>query len=74
MCDTKDELIGKTISVVESNNKCLIGIKGIVLDETRETILIGKKKVLKKQVVLDVGGVKVKGHQLVGRPEERIKW
>ncbi|HLD11068.1 MAG TPA: ribonuclease P protein subunit [Candidatus Nanoarchaeia archaeon] len=74
MYDIKDNLIGKKIEVINSNNKDLIGIKGIVLDERRDTIKIEEKMVLKKQVVLLIDNTIVNGCRLVGRPEERIKW
>ena len=34
------ELIGSIIEVIESKNKYLIGIKGKVIDETRNMIII----------------------------------
>ena len=77
------ELIGLEAEVVDSPNKYLVGIKGIVLDETRNTLLIGqpggrKWRVLKHVVVLrltldDGTKVRVDGRVLVGRPEDRLK-
>jgi len=71
------ELIGSVIEIVGSRNETLIGIKGRVVDETQNTLLVetksGKKKIIKSQVVLVIKKNKVKGKCLVGRPEDRIK-
>lgn len=77
------ELIGLEAEVVESSNKDLVGIRGLILDETRNTLLIGqpggkKRRVLKHVAVFriilpDGTKVKVEGKVLVGRPEERLK-
>lgn len=77
----KHELIGLQIEVVDAKNKDLIGIKGEVLNETKNTITLyqkGKNKtILKSQVTLNIklGNkiVRVKGTELTKRPEERIK-
>jgi len=74
---TKEELIGKKIKIIESKNKTLVGIKGIVVDETKNLIFVedGKKtrKIVKDQCVFDVEGKKVSGKDITNRPEERIK-
>lgn len=77
------ELIGLEAEVIASSNKCLVGIKGLILDETRNTLLIGrpggeKWRVLKHVAVFrvtlpDGTNVRVDGKVLVGRPEERLK-
>jgi ribonuclease P protein subunit Rpp29 (EC 3.1.26.5) len=77
------ELIGLDAEVVDSPNKCLVGIKGIILDETRNTLLLGepggvKKRVLKHLAVFriklpDGTTVRVDGRVLVGAPEDRLK-
>ena len=77
----KHELIGLEIEVVEANNKTLVGLKGKVVDETRNTLIIksqkGEKKILKKnlKIQIEVSGEKIiiTGKKLVGRPEDRIK-
>uniref|UniRef100_A0A7J3X7T0 Ribonuclease P protein component 1 n=1 Tax=Thermofilum pendens TaxID=2269 RepID=A0A7J3X7T0_THEPE len=77
------ELIGLEAEVVDSANKCLVGAKGLILDETRNTLLLGepggtKKRVLKHIAVLriklpDGTTVRVDGRVLVGAPEDRLK-
>jgi ribonuclease P protein subunit POP4 len=76
------ELIGLKVEIAESKNKSLIGIKGKIIDETKNLITIEMdnkitKKIIKDQVTLNLKlkdhTVQVKGQLLVGRPEERIK-
>lgn len=78
----RHELIGLTVEVVGSTNKFNIGIKGTVLDETKNilTIETGKeiKKIQKKgtKFIFTIPSgkkVKVNGTKIVRRPEERIK-
>jgi len=73
----KHELIGLDAEVVESTNKSLIGIKGKVMMETKNTLTIGSKMVPKKGsvFVFAVKGsrIKVDGEKLIARPEERIR-
>ncbi|RLE60493.1 MAG: ribonuclease P protein subunit [Thermoprotei archaeon] len=79
----RHELIGLKAEIIDAKNKCLVGISGLILDETRNMILIGepggkKRWVIKEQVVLriylpDGKRVRVEGKVLVGRPEDRLK-
>ncbi len=76
----KHELIGLEVEIVESKNKNLIGVKGKIIDETKNMITIeGDKtrKIMKSQVMMkmNIGNRKyeVDGRILVGRPEDRIK-
>jgi len=77
----KHELIGLEAEVMASNNKDLIGLKGKVVDETRNLIVLatdkGERKILKKEITLKIKiekeEVQVDGKVLVGKPEERIK-
>lgn len=77
----KAELIGLDIEIVDAKNKSLIGLKGKIVDETKNTFIIevqGKeKKLLKDQVTLIIHfekeKVKAEGKLFLGRPEERIK-
>ncbi len=74
---TKEELIGKGITIIESSNKSLIGIIGKVVDETKNLLFIETnektKKIIKDQCVFLVDGKKIKGSSIAKRPEERIK-
>jgi len=75
------ELIGLEVELVESKNRCLRGIGGRVVDETRNMIVIegerGLKKVPKRGnvFVFNFNGqrVNVSGELINFRPEERIK-
>lgn len=77
----RHELIGLNTEVVEAKNKSLLGLKGKIIDETKNLLLIqskkGIKKVLKDQVTLTVklNGKKIQvgGKFLVGKPEDRLK-
>ena len=78
----RHELIGLEAEVVDSTNPFQIGIRGIILDETYKTLVIGypgrrKRRVFKSQVKLrvwlpDGQVVKIDGRYLLGRPEERL--
>ena len=78
----RHEIIGLEAEVIRSTNPSLEGIKGIIIDETKYTIVLktarGWKRVLKHLVVLRMvlpGGKRViiEGKYLVGRPEDRLK-
>ena len=72
----KGELIGSEIEVVSSKNKTLIGLKGKVIDETKNTITIknkGIKKLLKSHITIKIDGKVFEGKILQKRPEDRIK-
>ncbi len=69
----KKELIGKIAEVIDSKNKVNIGIKGVVEDETKNTIKIGGKILLKNIVSLSVFNQTIHGNVINKRPEERIK-
>lgn len=79
---TKHELIGLEAEVVESRNKSEAGIKGTVIDETRNMLTIkteaGEKRVAKENTKImlklpDSRTVIVDGNLLVGKPESRIQ-
>ncbi len=73
--------IGLNVEVVDSPNRCEIGIKGEVVDETQNTLRIrtekGLKVVAKKGRTFRVwyaGRVmRISGDLIAFRPEERIK-
>lgn len=77
----RHELIGLNTEVVEAKNKSLLGLKGKIIDETKNLLLIqskkGVKKVLKDQVTLTMKfnskKIQVEGKLLVGKPEDRLK-
>lgn len=77
----KQELIGLEVEVVSATNKDLEGIKGTIVGETKNTLIIERdkkiKKILKEQcalsVKLDKKDVQVDGKLLLGRSEDRVK-
>lgn len=75
--DEKSEFIGKKIIINQSNQKDLIGIIGVVIDETKNTLTIktdGKKKqLIKNEITFTIDGKKINGKTVSLRPEERIK-
>lgn len=77
----KAELIGLPLEIEDSENKSLMGLKGTIIDETKNTFTIrtdeGDKKIMKDQVKVLVRKnskiYRVDGRVLSKRPEERIK-
>ena len=78
----KHELIGLECEVKQSKNKSQIGMKGKVVDETRNILTLetekGEKLIEKKNaefIFAFSGGEKVAvdGKLLIGRPEARTK-
>ncbi len=78
----RHELIGLEARVVKSSHKGYVGIKGRVVDETRNMLVIlsekGFKKIPKEVSTFrfklpDGCLVEVEGWRLVGRPEDRVK-
>ena len=78
---TKYELIGLDIKIVSSKNQDLLGLKGRVIDETKNMLIIQSnnqiKKIIKNQVTLELKMnnklMQIDGKLLTGRSEERIK-
>ncbi|MFQ5801140.1 MAG: ribonuclease P protein component 1 [Candidatus Hydrothermarchaeales archaeon] len=77
----RHELIGLDVEVADSTDPTLKGIKGRIIDETRNMLAIeasGKRKRVPKGIckfrfrVKDVL-VEVDGRVIVGRPQDRIK-
>ena len=71
------ELIGKTVVVTASKNPQFVGIDGLIVDETRNTITIktkeNEKTLPKEQITLTIDKKNIEGKELIGRIEERIK-
>ncbi len=81
------ELIGLEVQIVDSTDSYLIGLRGIIVDETKKTFLIqtnssfkGKReKLIQKDIsvfqfkVPDGTIVEIDGKILLNRPEDRIK-
>jgi ribonuclease P protein subunit POP4 len=78
----RHELIGLECRVLRASNPALLGLKGRIVDETRNMITVigrgGEKRIPKRettlQLILPEGEtVEVEGKRLVKRPEDRIK-
>nr|MBI4156858.1 ribonuclease P protein subunit [Candidatus Woesearchaeota archaeon] len=75
------ELIGNEIEIVKAKNPSLKGVKGKIINETKNMIEIktdqGLKKVIKDQVVFRMNFndkiLEIEGRKLVNRPEDRLK-
>jgi RNase P/RNase MRP subunit p29 len=78
---TSDELIGRTVTIIDCTDPSWVNQSGLIIDETQHTFLIESKKKQKRiakqtaTFAFEYHGKKtiVKGTQLVYRPEERIK-
>jgi ribonuclease P protein subunit POP4 len=79
----RHEIIGLYVEIVESSHRGFIGIKGKVVDETKNTISIeqedGIEKIVPKKVakfhfnLSEDNIVEIEGRIFVSRPENRIK-
>ncbi len=75
------ELLGLQALIKASKNKTLEDLRGVIVGETKSLLIVDlggkKKKIIKNQVLLEVeiNGKKrlIKGEDLVGTTEERIK-
>jgi ribonuclease P protein subunit POP4 len=76
------EFIGLGAKIARSTNPSLVGMKGKVIDETRNTIVIlhdSKEKIIAKNTAVfhfslqDGTVVEIDGNLLLGRPEDRVK-
>ena len=78
---TRHELIGLDARISGVTNKSQKRIKGIIIDETRNTLTLNQKgvdKIIAKgdaSFIFNLGGtlVEVEGKNLIGRPEDRVK-
>jgi ribonuclease P protein subunit POP4 len=75
-------LIGLNVVVIESRDRGILGVHGVVIDETKNTLVIRRdsktiivpKNVARFRFYLPRGGfVDLEGRCFVGRPEDRIK-
>ena len=77
----KDELIGRKITIIECADPTWKHIKGIIIDETKNTFLIEinnkQKRIAKKSATFEFNmqgkKITVEGSRLLYRPEDRIK-
>jgi len=77
----RHELIGLNVKIVRHSNLSNLNLSGTVVDETRNTLTIMQDSVQKMisknnalfQFSLPTQDVQVKGVNLLGRPEDRVK-
>ncbi len=77
----RHELIGLSVEIKDCTNKSCVGIKGTVIDETKNTLNIktqkGYKKIQKKGTVFEFKlkkeKVRIDGSVIALKPEDRIK-
>ncbi len=74
---TRHELIGLKAKITDAKNKANIGIQGKIIDETKNTISIEGKKILKKNVEIEFTinnkKIKIDGEKLQKNPIDRTK-
>jgi RNase P/RNase MRP subunit p29 len=76
-----DELIGRTVAIIECTDPTWVHQTGLIIDETQKTFLIEiekkQKRIAKESATFafEYNGKKtiVKGSRLAYRPEDRIK-
>lgn len=70
--------LGSTLRVTASSDPTLVGREGLVIDETRNTVVIhenGAERRLAKSVIeftFDSGSEVLTGRDLLHRPEDRV--
>ena len=77
----KQELIGSEIRIIHSSNPDLVNLKGRIIDETKNMIVLetekGIKKIIKNQIKMEIKTqtktIEIEGKDLVEKPEERNK-
>jgi ribonuclease P protein subunit POP4 len=78
----RHELIGLETRVIRSKNPSITGIKGRIVDETQNTLVLlvdHKKKVVPKGVATlqlglpDGSLVEIDGTEVIGRSEDRLR-
>ena len=79
----QEELIGLIMEVEESSNRDMEGLRGRIVDETRNTFVIeteqGEEKRIPKSgnmfifILEDGTRARIRGDKLLARPEDRIK-
>ena len=75
------EMNGLKVEVINSSDKNKIGIKGVIVKETKNTFIVEsntKQKIIPKkeaEIMFFVGKqkIKIKGEKIMEKPENRIK-
>lgn len=79
----RHEIVGLPVKVVDSTHEGFIGIKGKVVNETKNTLLIQEEDETEKMVpkgdatfhfnLPDGTVIEIEGKIIIARPEDRIK-
>lgn len=78
----RHELIGLKVKIVKSSDRNLVNMTGIIIDETKKTLVILSnqqekriaKQIVKLHISLPNGNIiEVNGRKLLGQPENRAK-
>jgi len=77
----RHEFIGLPVKIVDSTNKCNVGVSGVIVDETMKTLVVKTKRGTKRigkgntkfMFKLKNKNVMVDGKRIVARPENRVK-
>ncbi len=70
------DIIGENIEIEDASDKRNVGIKGIVVNETKNTITLrnnANRMIQKRYTVIKINGKLVKMDDILFRPEEKIK-
>ena len=75
--DCRTEFIGENVTISHHSDPSLCGVSGMIVDETRETVVIesnGLKKIVSKRpakFMFENG--EIVGSKIAYRPQDRIK-
>lgn len=71
------EMIGLNVKIVKSSDPKKIGLKGKIIDETKNTFILENKKIIpKKECFFEFNldeKIIIDGKNILKRPEERLK-
>jgi len=75
------EWIGKHVRIIDATNPALVGLEGLVVDETKHLFVLdtkdGEKRIQKNAAIFELewdgAVVRVPGTDMVAAPQERIK-
>ena len=72
-----DEFLGRKVCVENHSDGSITGVVGIIIDETRETVLLsssdGNKRVAKNNATFKFENTSLNGNLLKYRPQDRIR-
>ena len=75
--DGRTEFIGENVTISHHSDPSLCGVSGMIVDETRETVVIEanglKKMVSKRPAKLLFENGEIIGSKIAYRPQDRIK-